>query len=176
MCDPRLVALAAVFVAWWSVSACNQIHSGRWIWWLRRNVLFGLLPLWTFFAPNPTRADARLVWRAGNGEDWSSWQEVHFGFAPSRSRWLLNPSLILNKTIADLVDSVIRLRPERDDRRRLLGSGYMMLLALALNECNKTGCESVQFAIARTSRGHPARKVAIAFLSEVHDATPLEHV
>ena len=115
-------AIAAVFAVWWVISACNQFRSGAWTLRLRRYVPLGLIPLWTFFAPNPARADSRLIWREEHGSRWDCWRELHLGFAPAKSRWLVNPELILNKAVVDLVSSLLRVRLEQQDRSALLSS------------------------------------------------------
>jgi hypothetical protein len=175
--DLRLITIAAVFAIWWAISACNQFRSGACTLRLRRHIPLGLIPLWTFFAPNPARADSRLVWREEHGAEWSGWRELHFGFAPASSRWLLNPELILNKSVADLVGSLLRVCSERGDRSALLSSAYVTLLSIVLAQPRPTGCSSIQFAVVRTSAVSLARRIDIVFLSEVHEvADSFTHV
>jgi hypothetical protein len=166
--EPRLVALAAVFTVWWAISAANQYRVGAWTVRLRRQIPLSLIPLWTFFAPNPARADSRLVWREEGDDGWGGWRELHFGYAPVRSRWLVNPELIQNKAVTDLVNSLLRVRPEGDERTTLLSAAYVTLLSLVVAQPRAAGCAAVQFAIVRTSRVTRERRVAIAFVSEVH--------
>jgi hypothetical protein len=168
--DPRLVVLAAVFAAWWVASAVNQIDSGALTLRLRRHIPFGLLPLWTFFAPNPAKADSRLVWRVEGGSGWQLWQELHFGFAPARSRWLVNHRLVQNKAVTDLVNSLHRVpRSAMVGRTALLSSAYLALLGLVVAQPRPVGCTSIQFAIVNSSRSSSSRQVEVVFLSEVHD-------
>jgi hypothetical protein len=169
MADLPLVALTALFAAWWLISACNQIRSGALTARLRRYIPFSLIPLWTFFAPNPARADVRLVWREEDGGAWGDWQELHFGFAPARSRWLVNPELILNKAVTDLVYSLLRVRPDLDDRSILLTSAYVTLLSIVVGNRRHATCSALQFAVVRSFRSSHTRQVDVAFVSEVHD-------
>jgi len=166
--DWRWVGLAGLFALWWGVSALNQVHSGAWIWRLRRHVPLGLIPLWTFFAPNPARADPRLVWREEFDGQWEDPREMHFGFAPIGSRWLLNPQLILNKAIADLVRSLLTLDTDGVGRSLLLSPPYITLLSMVSSQPRRAGCSGIQFAIVRTSGTIAARQVETIFLSEVH--------
>ncbi|HEX7176983.1 MAG TPA: hypothetical protein VF240_17120 [Pyrinomonadaceae bacterium] len=175
--DIPLLTIAAIFAVWWAISVCNQFRSGAWTLRLRRHIPLGLIPLWTFFAPNPARADSRLLWREEHGNEWGVWRELHFGFAPASSRWLVNPELIPNKAVTDLVGSLLRVRPKREDRSALLCSPYLTLLSIVLAQFRRTGCSSIQFAIVRTSTDFPARRVEVVFLSEVHDtADSVTHV
>ena len=168
MRDVRLVGLVGVFSIWWLVSAVNQVRTGAWTWRLRRHVPLGLIPLWTFFAPNPARADPRLVWREEVDDEWESVRELHFGFAPIASRWLINPQLILNKAVADLVRSLLSHDVDRDGRTLLLSPAYLTVLSIVLSQPRRPGCKSVQFAIVRTSGPPVARRLETVFLSEVH--------
>ena len=108
------------------MSALNQFDSGAWTLRIRRHLPFGVIPLWTFFAPNPARADTRIVWRAERGAGWSGWQELHFGFASARRRWIINPELTLNKAVSDLVNSLTRIPPNPSDRSILFNSGSIL--------------------------------------------------
>jgi hypothetical protein len=163
------LVIGAVFAVWWALSACNQFRSGAWTLPMRRHIPLGLIPSWTFFAPNPARADSRLIWREQHGDGWCAWRELHFGFAPVRSRWLINTELIENKAITDLVGSLQRIRADRNARDALLSSPYVALLNIVVDQPRRTRCTAVQFAIVRTSRIAAARRVDIIFLSEIHD-------
>lgn len=169
MSDPRLVALAAVFIVWWVISAVNQYRTGALTWRLRRHIPLGVIPIWTFFAPNPARSDSRLIWREERNGEWSGWQELHYGYAPAASRWLVNPELIENKAITDLVSALLRIDAEVGDRSTLLSSPYITLLSFVVRQPRPSDCSAIQFAIVRTSRASRERQVALAFLSEVHD-------
>lgn len=169
MTDARLIALATVLIAWWVISACNQYRRGVLTHRLRRHIPLGLIPSWTFFAPNPARADSRLIWREERGGQWGGWRELHYGFAPVASRWLVNPELIENKAISDLVSSLLHLDAERDDRSPLLSAPYITLLSFVVSQPRPADCSAVQFAIVRTSRTFRERQVDLAFVSEVHD-------
>jgi hypothetical protein len=166
--DWRLVALAAVLVAWWAVSAVNQYRAGAWTVRLRRHVPFALIPLWTFFAPNPARADSRLVWREECGGCWGTWRELHFGYGAPRSRWLLNPQLIQNKAVTDLANSLLRVRPRMDDRGMLLSGTYVTLLSLVLSQPRPRDCAAMQFALVRTAWSARSRQIDVVFVSEEH--------
>ncbi len=167
--DPRLATLAALFVVWWAVSAVNQIGFGRLTRGLRRRLPLGVIPFYTFFAPNPARADSRLVWRAGDGFTWDGWQEVHFGRTPPAVRWLVNPHLVENKAVTDLVNSLHRLPPGTvEDRTALFSSAYLGLLGLVEPQARRTGRPEVQFAVVETAWGGRERSLRVVFLSEAH--------
>jgi len=169
MADPALIALTLLLAVWWAISACNQLRSGALTVRLRPHVPFGLIPLWTFFAPNPARADSRVVWREERDGQWGAWQELHFGFAPVSSRWLVNPELIMNKAVTDLVNSLLSVRPEKGDRSPLLTAAYVGLLSTIISDRRRAHCSSIQFAVVQTSRASADRQVDVVFLSEVHD-------
>jgi hypothetical protein len=166
--DPRLIVLAALLVLWWIVSAGNQVRSGAWMWRIRRHVPLGLIPLWTFFAPNPARADPRVVWREEFDGAWEGVRELHFGFGAMGIRWLFNPQLILNKSISDLVRSLLTLDSDDEGRSLLLSPAYITLLRMVMQQPRRPGCSGIQFAVVRTSGGGATRQTETVFLSEVH--------
>lgn len=169
----RVILVAGVFVAWFAVSAANQFRSGALTARLRRHIPLGLIPLWTFFAPNPARADSRLIWRAEIDGRWNHWHEAHFGFGSWRTRWLVHPQLSSNKAIADLVNSLLRTDAavaagDASDRSTVLSSSYVTLLSIVVDCARQQPCAAVQFAIVRTSKVCGRRSVALAFVSELH--------
>jgi hypothetical protein len=166
--DARLIVLSALLVLWWIISACNQFRSGAWMWRVRRHVPLGLIPLWTFFAPNPARADPRVVWREEFDGVWEGVRELHFGFGAIGTRWLFNPALILNKSISDLVRALLTLDGDDEGRSLLLSPAYIALLRMVLEQPRRPGCSGIQFAVVRTSRAGKARQTETVFLSEVH--------
>jgi hypothetical protein len=163
-----LIALAIVFTAWWALSALNQVRSGAWTARVRRYLPLAPVPWWTFFAPNPARADSRLVWREEVDGGWNDWQELHFGFAPLRRRWLFNPELIENKAVSDLTGALLSLPGELGQRGFILSSSYQAVLSIVqcLSQPDATG---IQFAVVRTAVGQERRSLDVAFVSEVHD-------
>jgi hypothetical protein len=168
MPDLRFATLATIFVLWWAISVVNQVRTGALTVRLRRQLPFGLIPIWTFFAPNPARADYRLVWRGEWEDRWAGWQEVHFGFAPALTRWMINPQLVQNNAVTDLVGTLQRMRPEARDRTVLLSSAYLTLLHLVITDSCHDDYKFVQFAIISTSTHAPQRLIEPIFLSEIH--------
>ena len=166
-----MFVLVVLFVAWFAVSALNQLRAGALTARLRRHIPLGLIPLWTFFAPNPARADSRLIWREEVDGRWQHWRELQLGFGSWRSRWLVHPQLISNKAIADLVNSLLRTDAGVDDRSTVLSSSYVTLLSIVSDRSTVDRASAVQFAIVRTSKLHGRREVALAFVSEAHEVS-----
>jgi hypothetical protein len=164
------VAISIVFAAWWVISAFNQFYSGAWTRRLRGHIPLNLIPLWTFFAPNPARADTRIVWRLEDADGWRGWREMYFGFSPQWRRWIINPELILNKAINDLVSSLAANRDDPSGRGVLFSSGYLTLLSLVAAEAVSERHKAVQFAVVRTAAGAVERNLNIVFVSEAHEA------
>ena len=168
MSEPRVALLAYVLAIWWVISALNQIRAGALTLRVRRALPVGVVPLWTFFAPNPARADSRLVWREERGCAWQEWRELHFHFAPPSSRWLFNPTLVLHKAVSDLTAGILRVAPAMSDRTALFSAAYLATLNIVLEQPRSAHCSAVQFAIVRTSRVGGLRRMEIAFVSEPH--------
>jgi hypothetical protein len=56
------VIASVVAAVWFGATAISQFRNpvGRWI---KAHDAFALVPMWTFFAPNPGTRDLRLLWR-----------------------------------------------------------------------------------------------------------------
>ncbi|GAA3710759.1 hypothetical protein [Gordonia hankookensis] len=163
---------AIVLGAWWVVSAIHQIDSGRWTRRIRRRIPLGLLPGWTFFAPNPARSDSRLIWREyvdGAHGGWLPWKELHFGFAPPHRRWLWNPELVLNKAISDLANNLPSGDEETASRTTLISASYVVLLSAVVRQVENPETVAIQFALVTTSWDGADRHNAVSFLGEEHD-------
>ena len=84
-------------------------------------------------------------------------------------RWLVNPHLVENKAVTDLVNSLHRLDPETvADRTALFSSAYLGLLGLVETRARRSGRHEVQFAVVETAWGARERSLRVVFLSEAH--------
>jgi hypothetical protein len=166
--------LAAVLTVWFVLSLLNQVKDGAAIARIRRWIPLGLIPTWTFFAPNPVKTDTRLIYRTDDGPDgWTPWREVYYGTARPAWRWFFNPNLIPNKAVSDLTGALVtRGEAAFRDRSGTLSAPYIALLETVVRAAARPTDSLVQFALVRTSNTPGGRDVRIAFLSEVHEVQP----
>jgi hypothetical protein len=111
--NPASVGVVAIFAAWLLCSILVYIPR------LRRPIrnydIFGLVPEWRFFAPNPGRTDFHLLYRDKYRDGTlSNWTEV--AAIGNRRVWnmLYNPMRRRNKALFDCMQEFSRHVNERD--------------------------------------------------------------
>jgi hypothetical protein len=100
--------VGAFYIGWLILTCANQpvFKSNKWI---NRNDLFRLVPVWTFFAPNPGVSDFNLLSRV-KLEDGTitSFQEVPLRSKKALSVALFNPERRLQKVLNDHARTILR--------------------------------------------------------------------
>jgi hypothetical protein len=111
--------LIAALAAWFALSVLGQVAAVRWrapflrpleaLRGLRKYDLFGLIPLWTFFAPRPAWTDFHLLYRDRLADGTlTPWTEV---MAIEARRWwhfAWNPRKHERKAVIDVVRMLSR--------------------------------------------------------------------
>jgi len=163
----------AFFLFWFGVSVINQ-HK-RW----RRVIskissrdICSLVPIWTFFAPNPGRTDLYLLYRDRDIEgNISAWREMRL---TSRNSWLRlwSPSRRIQKGIVDLAPNFTKDKVENlqqsVSKRHTLEFQYLLLLNYVCNEPVDFRAQMRQFALARTNGHDSEDQPNVIFLSAFH--------
>ena len=163
-----------LFVAWFAASIVNQFRMG---WWVRlaRYDVFGMLPKWTFFAPNPGTYDHHIVFSDRVGGAAGEWKELLPCEVDLRWRWLWNPLRCANKGISDLAGAIARnVQATRDEPLAITVSGsYLSILSVVMSQPYSPALPTArQFAVIRTCGFGDTREVKVAFVSEVHRCEP----
>lgn len=166
--------IVALLLGTWFLASI--IHQFRFEWWLRiaHYDVFGFLPSWTFFAPNPGCHDFHLVYRDWNSDKSSSWSEIVV--SPSldlRWRWFWNPYRFPDKAVFDMVRSfrqTISFHADKEDSRVIMLSGvYIGLLQMVMAQpLIDADSEHRQFAILQTQDFASDRRIEVVFVSEKH--------
>ena len=153
--DWLYIVVAVLLGTWFVLSAINQFDFPT----VRRYRSFDryhLLPMWTFFAPNPGVHDYHLVARTADG----AWEEVDI--VDDRRWWnfLWNPSKRTNKVVSDIVMTMSIPMGEKTSESHWklvsesfpLQVGYLLLLSRveASVKARASGSASFQFALLRT--------------------------
>jgi hypothetical protein len=158
------IAVVLLLGGWLVVSAANQRKDTRR--WVRRitNVdICALVPIWTFFAPNPGDSDTHLLFRdRDQGGRSTCWREVPLAGRRSIVD-LWNPARRIHKAIVDVAFDLSRpddADPDHasDDaagkqvvnKRRVISFPYLLILNYVSRLPGDFGAEQRQFAIART--------------------------
>lgn len=152
---------------WFALSVLNQFAHGDVLKGLHRFDPAGLLPNWTFFAPNPGVMDLELLVadQAADGQ-WSPWRRVVLG-RRSRLRTLWNPRGRYEKLFADLSQGLM-LSTEcgtQGARVNQLGVPYIWLLWIAERQAADFRAERRRFAIVGATRHLDEVPVDLLFVS-----------
>jgi hypothetical protein len=166
------VIVGAVLVAATALllTALTQRRGWRLEQMLRARDVFSVLPLWTFFAPNPGTTDTRLLWReAFSTGATSHWHEL----SPPRrgGAWqaVWNPNRRIQKAIADAGALLAESRSREELDVVMLSVPYLMLLTYVAAQVGSAHGIARQFLLVQTSGDEPAfDEVTILVTSRWH--------
>jgi hypothetical protein len=166
--------LYAIFGVWFSATVARQFG---WDWFakLMPARIWGLLPVWNFFAPNPGEVDMRLVYRDRcENQLCTNWEEICLRPLESRWRFLWNPGRLKVKALIDLGLLLCKLEDAEKDNPEIIifSSPYLALLGRVMAEvliCPNG--RSRQFAILSSRGAVPPRTLERLFVSKWHDIT-----
>ena len=161
--------LITLFGVWLILSALNQFYHGKWIAPLKRRDKLGLIPIWTFFAPNPGRSDHHLLYRDETEDGVGCWKEIDLRRG-SIVRAFWHPARRVNKAVNDAIHSLMRPRPELKDSRRgrMIEVPYITLLSYVSRQPRGFNALRRRFLIARTEGVESHDRPKIIFISEAH--------
>jgi hypothetical protein len=167
-------AVAAALGVWLLASAVGQL-PGPLSRWIRERDAVGLIPSFSFFAPNPASTDCCIVYRHvladGQVTGWTSafvWRPV-----PWRALW--NPDRRAEKAISDATSALARYADQRGVR---LSVSYLMLLNYVAALPRSAGAVGVQFALVGAAEFSELPPF-VRFVSDTHslyEAVPLPHL
>ncbi|MFW0715956.1 hypothetical protein [Pedobacter sp. N23S346] len=136
--------------------------------------LFSLIPLWTFFAPNPGKTDYHLLFRDKITDvDYSEWQEMEITEERTFWSWLWNPEKRDKKVLADIVQSLVATIP---NYRKANGNINLLMFSMpyiivlhAVSQYKKQSEKCFrQFMLAESSGYQKRTDPALILLSVFH--------
>ena len=157
------LAIILLLTGWLLLSALAQL-PWSWCRFVRRWDVFGLIPSFSFFAPNPVSSDCHLLYRhlLSDGS-FTGWTEA-FLWRPVSLRFLWNPDRRAEKSISDATTSLVR----RTDALSVRFSvPYLLLLNYVSALPRSIDTVGVQFALMGSfehSDGEPFAR----FISDTH--------
>ena len=156
---------------WFLLSAINQLFHGRAIKKIKARDLFSLIPIWTFFAPNPGTTDYHLLYRDRSIDgSLSPWREME-GPQAGAGKALWNPHKRVRKSVHDMCTSLEKMSYKYPD----IGKWLMLqvpYIALLMHVCSMPVSSLTarrQFLVCRTRGVPPAGKPEIVFISLLHE-------
>ena len=157
-----------IFGAWLVISVFAQFSKKRWMLWLRYNDIFALIPLWTFFAPNPGVTDTRLLYRDRLVDaQYSPWIEVKFSNnSVLNAFW--HPEKRRKKVVMDTCSLLLETMRSIKDKSFLLTMPYLVVLNFIMTMPKNQLGEQRQFMITSTFGYNSAKEPEILFISQLH--------
>jgi hypothetical protein len=131
-------------VAGWVIAtiAANLPRVGRRI---QAVDLLGIVPSWTFFAPNPGVSDSVVLVRdLLDDGGWTSWSVAWLEPCRPYTMWW-RPTKRISKLVTDCASTIPRSALEGDET---LGADYLLLASLARDASHDWRSVGFQFAIA----------------------------
>lgn len=163
-----MTLLAGGILLLWLIASIAAQLPGPVATFLRARDAAGLIPSWSFFAPNPVRTDCHLMYRHVFGPGHvSSWTEAFVWRAP-RTRAIWNPDRRVEKAISDACSG---LASRTDPAGVQWSTPYLLVLNYVSGLPSPAGATSVQFALLGAFGHRADRPPFVRFVSGVH---PLE--
>jgi hypothetical protein len=140
-------AVVVLYAAWVAATIANQFPTrcpAR----LRAADVFGLLPVWTFFAPHPGTTDYYLLYRDRLRDgSLDPWREVELKPAENGLRLALwNPGKRRHKAVSDVVGALLRSRG-RHGEGLVVTVPYILVLNAVTARPHAPGATGTQFMI-----------------------------
>lgn len=112
----------------WLVLSILIQFPGRFLRPLQRLDVFGLLPRWTFFAPNPISSDFYLLYRDRCGSTLSAFHEVSLYSNDRKLKCLFNPRARIKKGFYTLTRAILRNGNVVGESEVMTSISYLLLL------------------------------------------------
>ncbi|WAC03134.1 hypothetical protein N7U66_05820 [Lacinutrix neustonica] len=140
---------------------------------------FNILPIWTFFAPNPGMYDTHLLYRDKlDGGEFSDWDEIDVVQSRKFYHFIWNPHKRTNKLTIDAISEVKAIKnagilKEIDDtilvNQIKFSKGYMLLLNMIFSHKKKKDTSvSRQFIVLDSTNIGGQRNLIPLFYSPFH--------
>jgi len=167
--------LIIVFVSWMILTAICQFKKNRLSQWIKAHDVLTLIPLWTFFAPNPGTKDYHLLYREKDDKGTrSDWFEVEMNAGRSFWSFLWNPAKRRNKILSDVIQSLIDIMPEvkTNPNSIMVTLSYLLVLNFVGSlDNNSSDSISRQFMLAESEGFVENVHPALILLSPEHPVT-----
>ncbi|MDN5286410.1 MAG: hypothetical protein JWR38_2684 [Mucilaginibacter sp.] len=165
----------AFLASWFLLTVLCQFKDTKFSEFIRYKVdLFGLIPLWTFFAPHPGKRDYHLLYRDKITEQaYSEWQEMDITEERTFWSWFWNPEKRDKKILSDVVQSLVSSIPyykgENGNLNLLMFSMPYLIVLHAVSQCKQQSQHAYrQFMLAESSGYHKETEPALILLSVFH--------
>jgi hypothetical protein len=163
------IVIGGGLAAWFAASVLNQF-SFRWFDRIRQRDAFSLLPIWSFFAPNPGQSDYHVVYRDRRADgSVSGWNEMDISDTRRPYSWLWNPEKRSKKVITDVVAMVAEASQSPGGATGLvLSIPYLLVLNVVNHLQAEPAATHRQFLIVETYGFVPVEPARALLQSDFH--------
>lgn len=164
------ILIALIFLAWFVLSVLNQFGF-TWFDKITRHDHFALLPLWTFFAPNPGQSDYHLVYRDRKTDgSVTEWHEIEMTERRKPFGFIWNPEKRSKKVLSDVVTSIVSSIPtaNESDQVIMLSIPYLILLNVVTHIDGEGQGTYRQFVLVETFGFNPTSEPRLVLRSDFH--------
>lgn len=164
------IVVTAIYAIWVTATIVNQFHS----WcpkWLKLVNIFGLIPIWTFFAPNPGMTDYYLLYRDRLPDgSLDNWKEIELKDSENGIRLALwNPTKRKHKALSDLVSSLIEFVNHRTNDSLVVSVPYILILNFITSRPHSLGTTGTQFMVLEHSGfSNEPQRTRVLVISGIH--------
>ncbi|MEH6305781.1 hypothetical protein RYH73_09005 [Olivibacter sp. CPCC 100613] len=150
--------ISSVLIGWFICTLICQFRSSKLSTFIKSHLdCFGLVPLWTFFAPNPGKKDYHILFRDKNGDEIiSEWEELEITEERSAFSWLWNPEKRDKKILSDVVQNLVSHLPYYRNENQstnliMFSMPYIIILNVLSHYHRRTNFSYRQFMLAESS-------------------------
>jgi hypothetical protein len=164
------IVVAVIYVLWGAATIANQCHSWCPVW-LRAVNVCGLIPTWTFFAPNPGMTDYHLLYRDRLADgSFDNWRQVELKGPENGVRLALwNPTKRKHKALSDTVNALIGLSKHRVGDALMVTVPYVLVLNFVTSRPHSLGTTATQFMVMEHSGfAHEPERSRVLVRSGLH--------
>jgi hypothetical protein len=165
---PAIIGVA--FSLWLVATLVNQFHHKRLAQQLKSFDIFGLVPIWTFFAPRPGMTDYYLLYRDRFPDGTlGHWKEAHLQNRNGLSVSVWNPDKRRGKVLSDVVAALVQLAVSPSASVIPVSIPYLLLLNYITSLPHSLAAQATQFMIMEHDGFHNSpERSRVVMLSSVH--------
>ena len=156
--------IGATFFVWFVLTVAAQLQ-GRLSSKLREYDNCGLIPAWTFFAPNPISRNYYLMFRDITPKACTPWREAFTHPEPSLIQVLWQPLRREEKALSDVMFHLTKQAAEVSSERLYLSMSYLALLHYVTSLPHAAEATATQFMLTARATNQPFVPL---FLSALH--------
>ncbi len=164
--------VSSIFIVWFIITILVQFKDTELTTWIKSYDALSLLPLWTFFAPNPGVNDYHLLYREENEKgERSNWKEIEINENRTFSTCLWNPNKRSKKVLSDVIQNVVSMINEYKEKPHaiMVSLPYILILNAIMKEQKlHLDTQKKQFLLSASHGYESSKAPQLVLISEFH--------